>query len=79
MATLMWDEISAVHSRAKYSNNYSETHISLNACPNLTQTIRKMSKYCSSSMTTPSHTLVCAPLRPSQELDGHVATTTLRT
>lgn len=79
MATLMWGEISAVHSRAIYSNNYSETHTSLNVCPNRTQTIRKMSKYCSSSMTMPSHTLVCAPLRPSHGLDGHVATTTLWT
>jgi hypothetical protein len=75
MATLMWDEISVVHSRAMYSNSYSETHISLNACPNRTHTIRKMSKYCSSSMTKPSHTQVCAPLRPPQKLDGHVATT----
>jgi len=79
MATLILDEISAVHSRAMYSNNYSEAHTSLNACPNQTQTIRKMAKYCSSSMTTPSHTLLCAPLRPSQGLDGLVATTTLRT
>jgi hypothetical protein len=75
MATLMWDEISVVHSRAMYCNNYSETHTSLNACPKRTHTIRKMS----SSMTKPSHTQVCAPLRPSQKLDGRIATTTLQT
>jgi len=77
--TLMWDEISVVHSRAMYSNNYSETHTSLNACPKQTHTIRKMPKYCSSSMIKPSHTQVCTPVRPSQKLDGHVATTTLQT
>jgi hypothetical protein len=77
MATLMWDEISVVHSRAMYSNNYSETHTSVNACPNRTHTIRKIPKYCSSSMTKPSHTQVCTPLRPPQKLYGHVATSTL--
>jgi hypothetical protein len=79
IATLMWDEIGVVHSRAAYSNNYSETHTSLNVCPNLIHTIRKKPKYCSSSMTKPSHTQACTPLRPLQKLDGHVATTTLQT
>ena len=79
MATLIWDKISVVHSRTMCSNNYTGTHTSLNACHNRAHTITKMSKYCSSSMIWPSYTQVCASLRPSENLDGHVATTALQT